>query len=233
MRSDGGFEALGEKLLRAGIAPRRVKRYLAELDDHLAELTAREVEAGHAPGEASARARAALGSDDELAQSWLANPRLKSLTARAPWLVFVAAPPFAVLAAFLVPLLAIIAIGKATGMMTGPRFDAPIWYQNVITVLASASNFVLPLFIASLLVALAIRQRVAPLWPLVGIGLITLLDLQWHVVFSVSGHSNCSIVVGSWLLTRHLERQYWQLGWIQMAVTMLPAALLMRRYVRP
>src|SRR5437764_12268683 len=82
------FEALGETLLRAGIGPGRVRRYLRELDDHLAELTARECAAGYGPAEAAARARSLLGSDEELAQSWLSNPRLKSFTARAPWLVF-------------------------------------------------------------------------------------------------------------------------------------------------
>ena len=34
------FEALRETLLQGGIAPRHVRRYLRELDDHLADLTA-------------------------------------------------------------------------------------------------------------------------------------------------------------------------------------------------
>jgi hypothetical protein len=65
MRSDPGFDALKERLLRAGIGPRRVRRYLAELTDHLAELTAQEEAAGDRPAEAATRARILLGSDDD------------------------------------------------------------------------------------------------------------------------------------------------------------------------
>jgi hypothetical protein len=40
------FNTIRENLLRGGVAPRHVRRYLAELDDHLADLTARETDAG-------------------------------------------------------------------------------------------------------------------------------------------------------------------------------------------
>ena len=40
------FGELRERLLRAGVAPRHVRRYLNELDDHLADLRAEEERAG-------------------------------------------------------------------------------------------------------------------------------------------------------------------------------------------
>ena len=40
------FDELVERLLRAGVAPRHVRRYLRELGDHLADLRAEEEHAG-------------------------------------------------------------------------------------------------------------------------------------------------------------------------------------------
>ena len=44
------FNELRERLLRAGVAPRHVRRYLIELSDHLADLRAEEERAGRSRG---------------------------------------------------------------------------------------------------------------------------------------------------------------------------------------
>src|ERR1700730_5057535 len=59
------FHELRERLLRAGVAPRHVRRYLAELADHLADLRAEEERAGALDAERAALAR--LGGIDALA----------------------------------------------------------------------------------------------------------------------------------------------------------------------
>ena len=79
------FEALRERLLQAGIAPRHVRRYLAELDDHLDDLIQVQRDAGYDTDDAEIRARARLGDDDDLTKAMLARPALYSLPARAPW----------------------------------------------------------------------------------------------------------------------------------------------------
>ena len=128
---DGSLEALRERLLKGGVAPRRVKRYLGELDDHLAELIARELAAGYAPDEAKIRARALLGSDDQLAESWLADPRLKSLTARAPWAVLPVFLVLAVLFGFLTWIAAWVAIGFAYGVLGAHHHPPPAWFATL------------------------------------------------------------------------------------------------------
>ena len=40
------FESLEDRLLRGGIAPRHVKRYLRELDEHLSDITEAQAAAG-------------------------------------------------------------------------------------------------------------------------------------------------------------------------------------------
>ncbi|HEX4077870.1 MAG TPA: hypothetical protein VHX61_03220 [Rhizomicrobium sp.] len=80
-----GFEALRERLLRTGIAPRHVRRYVGELRDHFDDLVREETANGALQGEAEIRARRRLGSDSDLAAVMLACPELRSLAARYPW----------------------------------------------------------------------------------------------------------------------------------------------------
>src|SRR5579859_1830609 len=64
-------DELRERLLRAGVAPRHVRRYLAELRDHLADLTAEEERAGHGRAEAESAALVRLGGMDDLAKAMI------------------------------------------------------------------------------------------------------------------------------------------------------------------
>ena len=50
------FDELRERLLRAGVMRRHVRRYLAELTDHLADLKAEEIQAGRSSTEAEVAA---------------------------------------------------------------------------------------------------------------------------------------------------------------------------------
>jgi hypothetical protein len=92
------FDNLRERLLLGGVAPRHVRRYLRELDEHLDDLTAQQRQGGYDGEDAAIRARARLGGDDELASAMLAQKRFRSWTARAPWAVFLFLPPIAALA---------------------------------------------------------------------------------------------------------------------------------------
>src|ERR1700744_1619828 len=98
------FEALHEILLKGGVAPRHVRRYLAELTEHLDDLTEKQRAQGYDGEDAHLRPRALLGEDSELAAAMLEQKSLRSIPARAPWLVFGLLPPFAATAAMLVPL---------------------------------------------------------------------------------------------------------------------------------
>src|ERR1043166_2931427 len=82
------FKDLQEKLLRAGIAPRHVRRYLGELRQHYDDLDAEENEAGVSGVAAEQAASARLGSDSELTAAMLSQPELRSISARYPWAVF-------------------------------------------------------------------------------------------------------------------------------------------------
>lgn len=86
------FYELRERLLRAGVAPRHVRRYLAELTDHLADLRAEEERAGRSRADAEAAALVRLGSMEDLARAMIGKRQLQSWSARAPWAMFGLAP---------------------------------------------------------------------------------------------------------------------------------------------
>ena len=82
------FDELRERLLRAGAAPRHVRRYIVELGDHFDDLVAEEIKGGATEDAARQAARARIGSDDELSAVMLARPGIRSVIARFPWVAF-------------------------------------------------------------------------------------------------------------------------------------------------
>lgn len=182
MRSElPSFEALRETLLKGGIAPRRVRRMIGELNDHLAALIEDQQAAGYAGEDARVRARALLGSDEDLAAAWLADPRLKSFTARAPWAVFLLMPPLGAILGFVLLLFSIALVGLAGGAIV-PRHHIPLpipaWFDWTVQGILFAANFILVPLFGVLLAWMAQRQRIKPLWPLLGMVLILMLNLH-------------------------------------------------------
>ena len=86
------FHELRERLLRAGVAPRHVRRYLTELTDHLADLQAEEERAGRSRADAESAALVRLGGMDDLARAMIEKRQFQSWCVRAPWAMFGLAP---------------------------------------------------------------------------------------------------------------------------------------------
>ena len=98
------FDELRERLLRAGIAPRHVRRYLTELADHLADMRAEEERAGRSRADAEAAALIRLGGMDDLAKAVMEQRQFQSWCSRAPWAAFGFAPLFFLGGAYVVAL---------------------------------------------------------------------------------------------------------------------------------
>ena len=175
------FRDLQERLLREGISPRHVRRYVTELRDHLTDLRAEEERAGLQSREAEAAAMARLGSDEDLAEAMLGRRELRSWTAKAPWAVF---GPGA---------LGALAVGYATALLI-------LWSGWRIFLPGSATPFVrveglavpyfglgrmlyygAPLFVGWGLGVIAVRQRMAMVWPIVGIVVVCLAGAMAQV----------------------------------------------------
>lgn len=157
------FASLGDRLLRAGVRPKTVNRYIAELRDHLDDLTT-ELEANGLSREvAQQRALSRLGSVETLAIPMVSDRRFHSWAARTPWAVFLIAPfvGYGVIVALLA-----VALVSATSPGT-----APDWFGAVGRAAGHFAAFVAPLILAWTLAFMALRQRSPALWPLIGMGL--------------------------------------------------------------
>jgi hypothetical protein len=181
------FPELRERLLRAGIAPRHVRRYLSELSDHLADLTAEEQRLGLSPSAARTAALHRLGTTDTLAEAMLAQPRLQSLSARAPWAVFTLSP-LLLLAALWLLSLCLLRLGwhlfmpqasTPFGNAYGPHtlFDP----RNIYFQLDRALYLGAPILAGWCMTLTAARQRLKALWPIVSLALLALLAATSHV----------------------------------------------------
>jgi hypothetical protein len=183
------FDQLRERLLRAGIAPRHVRRYIAELRDHFDDLAREEMAAGAAPTLAQSRARSRLGSDDALADVMLARPGMRSISARYPWAVF-GLGPIAMVVATLVAAIALeaVAIFLAGKLMhrSSPFVLAPPPEWAVWTIFAwnTLATYAAPLAIAVALCLVGLRQRMSATWIFTGIVIACVLGafqvLNWR-----------------------------------------------------
>ncbi len=181
------FPQLRESLLRAGIAPRHVCRYLAELSDHLVDLAAEEQQRGLSSAEAHTAALTRLGTVDTLAHAMIAQSRFQSLSARVPWAVF-SLTPILLLAAvwfFAICLLRLgwhlFLPGAITPFSAGPGPHHLFDPHNVYFQLNRALYFGGPILVGWCMVATAARQRLKSLWPLFSLALLGLLAATAHV----------------------------------------------------
>jgi hypothetical protein len=174
------FAAIRERLLRGGVAPKHVRRTIAELQDHHADLVSEALHRGSGPDDAAAEARQRLGAEETIVAEVLARRELRSWAHRWPWALYGLAPLLvlpaaigAVLAALVVPPYLF------TG---GPGSIAPGWLHGLTGAAQRVAMFGVPLVVAAGICLAAARRRASPLWPIVGVILVSLiggaLDLQ-------------------------------------------------------
>ena len=99
------FDALRERLLRAGVSPKQAHRYLQELRAHMDDILAED--RGNGVAADMARARARLGGDDALAAAMLARPEFRAWSAKAPFLAYLVAPCVGLLALITIAMAAV------------------------------------------------------------------------------------------------------------------------------
>jgi hypothetical protein len=184
------FRELEERLLRAGVAPRHVRRYVAELRDHLADLRAEEERAGKSGVDAGEAALIRLGGVEELAAAMEGRREFQSWSARAPWAVFGVGALVCLAAGYFVACFILWSGWRMflPGSVTpfGGRLEGlPVLYFGVGRML----YFWAPVLVGWGMGVLAARQRVRLVWPVVGMALVTLVGCmrQVHAFPPVSG----------------------------------------------
>jgi len=171
------FHELRERLLRAGVAPRHVRRYLAELTDHFADLRTEEEHAGRSRADAESAAILRLGGIDDLSKAMIEQRQFKSWSVRAPWATFGFVPPFLLAGAWFVALFILWSGWK----MFLPGADTPFgghriyklanWYFQA----GKALYYSAPILVGWGIGLIAARQRSKAIWPTIGLALIALM----------------------------------------------------------
>lgn len=225
------FESLREQLLKGGIAPRHVRRYLAELSEHLHDLIGQQHALGYEGADAELRARALLGEDRELTAAMLEQKSLHSLPARAPWLIFGLLPPVAGIAAAFVVISPLVLIANLMHLVSPGGIQAPEWFRSLAFAITGAGNLALGPLLALGFAMLAFRQRMPLTWPLVAILVIALLDLQFSAHFPGPNHRGGSIGVGAttWVFHARSWLETWPLSLMRLLLTLVPAFWLFRK----
>ena len=164
---------LRERLLRAGIAPRHVRRYITELEEHVADLTAEEERAGQSGEAARAAAFGRLGSVDELAQRMIAKREFRSVAARAPWAVLGLGPLLCLTGAWALSLTILVTgwamfLPQARTPFVGQLHGVAIaWFG-----MGRELYFTAPVLIGWGAAIVAARQRLRVAWAVVGWALL-------------------------------------------------------------
>jgi hypothetical protein len=183
------FETLRERLLRAGIAPRHVRRYLGELAHHFDDIVRDETAKGRSRVEAETVAQVRLGSEDALAAALLDRPGLRSLTSRAPWLVFGLAPVAVLLLVVIASAFFEVGLLKGYAWIAGAEIspgsftgaDLPVWLMSFIWTWNQLVMYAAPFALAALVVVIGTRQRIGGVWILIGVAIAAIAG-GFHVM---------------------------------------------------
>ena len=223
------FDAVSEALLKGGIAPRHVRRYVRELEDHLEDLMAQQCAAGYDGEDAARHARARLGGDIELAAAMLEQPGMRSWPARLPWLVFLLLPPILTIAIGLLVYAVFYFIGDGAAKINAVVPVPQDWLIGVSVTAMTAINVLAVPFMAVLLAVLAGRQRLKSLWPLLGIALLLLATPMFGYKFGDHHNGNLSANYGLVIPARwNTLVRFWPLM-LSHVLALLPAAWLALR----
>jgi hypothetical protein len=231
------FEALEERLLRGGIAPRHVKRYLRELNEHLSDIAGAQAAAGHDARTAAAYARTSLGTDEELSDAMLKRREFRSLSARIPWVVFGVLPVLALALALPSHMMVLVVLKK---------LSAPGVVSALEEMLLFAGNFILVPAVVLLSVIIALRQRCSLAWPILSTSIVLFLSPRldnpsgadippgFSALYLSYGDAGEAIRAG---ITPLFLNAWWDLMAVQLAtlaaqylVILLPLAWLVRRH---
>jgi hypothetical protein len=197
------FSELRERLLKAGVAPRHVRRYLRELADHLADLTAEGECAGLGRSSAETAALHRLGGMDELARAMIEQRQFQAWSVRAPWAAFGVAPVALLAATWFVALLILLSGWKAFLPGSETPFVRVDGFASFYFGSGRLIYYIAPVLVGWCIGLMAVRQRLKTLWPAVGMVLVALFGATSHVQASLAevpgglGHIRMNFILGS------------------------------------
>ena len=147
------YRRFSHRLLRGGISPRRVRRIVRELRDHLMDLRSDAIAEGMNEVEAETWAVSRLGTEQDVANEMLARPELRSWAARWPWAFYALLPP-TLMAALVV--LVVLATGPVIELYIlnweweASEADLPhAWFMSAVDGVLATFQYTAPLLLCA------------------------------------------------------------------------------------
>jgi hypothetical protein len=221
------FDSIAERLLKGGVLPRHVRRYIGELEDHFAELTTQLERGGLDKKDAELQARARLGDETELVSAMLDLPNIRAWSARAPWLVFAALPPIMAFIIFFVSVGMVRLMSPLGGLAGSTLVWLPVSYEPFARWFVDVSNLVIAPAVSAAFAIMVVRQRLNGRWALLAALSIAMLGLQDSTYFSEQTTvGNLGQTAALWFDDGRELMKTWRLSTLQAVLTLLPAAIL-------
>ena len=178
------FSYLAEKLLRGGIAPRQVKRTVAELQDHYIDLYEEAIGHGISEEKAKQEAHSALGNEQDLIKEMLSQKKLLSWASRYPWAIYGFGPIFFAVIIASAPIGILESLLILSEDMT--IYLMPDWMQNsLIQHLTNStffvSSYIIPIIILGYMCFQVSKRRDSLVWPIIGATLLCVVAASYNV----------------------------------------------------
>jgi hypothetical protein len=229
---DQRFNELRESLLRAGMAPRNVRRAVLEIESHFQRLIDDERGRGTNDHDARIEAHRRIGTNQVLVQSYAAEPELRAWSRRWPALWFMFLPLVMYLAISGAALMAVLVTAHQIAPLLHHVHIAPKVTHGIDLAARIVLLWLFPWFVASAFAVLAYRRRVALRWPLMGIVAISALASLLNVaVIFTGGPSPGEVGAGIGISTKSLPEQMARAAILALPA-LLPLWLAMRRVPR-
>jgi hypothetical protein len=183
----GRFAGLVERLRRAGISPRRVRRLVSELEAHFDDLVAEFQSSGLSRSESESQADMRLGTEDALMASIMERPELRSWPRRWPWLAFAVLPLLSLPVQFVLSMAATVAVVDFSVHTLGMTALRPGPIPWICEALQAYALWIAPMVAVAGACYFAARYRASVLWPTVGgifiafLGAATNASFQWSL----------------------------------------------------
>lgn len=179
--SEVNLNELRRAMLRGGVAPRYVRRTVAELQQHFQDLEQQALASGADQDEARRQARRRLGDENTLLDSILSRHELKSWSARYPRSIYLLSP---IAALILVMALSIAGAGAlaGTGLLSVQGGDSgAAWIRSAILLLFGFNEYLLTPMLAVLYYLIARSRMTSMTWPAAGIILLAFIGSGWEI----------------------------------------------------
>jgi len=192
------FAGLTERLLRAGVSPRRIGRLLGEVEAHFDDLVSELEASGLSRAESEVQAESRLGTDDAFVAGIMARPELRCWARRWPWAAFVLFPLLEFALLFVLSMLVMVGVVSFSRHVLGIAPMHSFFLAVICRALVLNALWIAPMLAAGVTCLFAAHRRTPVVWPIVGCVLVALVGAMTNAGFEfrTAAHGTLSAGIG-------------------------------------